>query len=313
MKVRKRRPRPIIGRKERAWPLKRAFTRDPAFGLDPWNGPGEPIGDDGDHERMRALFRESVMAPETIYSGSDTLSGEIDHLIGTDQVFMSYVDNFGGFGELEARFPTGVVAGLPWGYTSASNMASLIANGGGRQFVRWSAHYGFGPHICGPSTCGFPQSTWTQWADTGPNGENIDRSLGTYLPAGLRGRPLLVPITIFGNRALCADMEPGAMQIGEFGGWYDRTAEHPAPLPRPVTITIPEDPTMVSSSVKTAKNSKGEVTERIHYGVLVPKVGKDYSKGFTLYEVYQQEDGIHWTGGTKDRKALAYKICDIPA
>ena len=33
----------------------------------------------------------------------------------------------------------------------------------------WTAHYGFGEHICGPTTCGLEwQADGTQWTDTGP-------------------------------------------------------------------------------------------------------------------------------------------------
>ena len=70
----------------------------------------------------------------------------------------------------------------PWGYTSASSMQALINAASGREFVRWSAHYGFGRHLCGPGTCGWPQADWTQWDDKGLSGQNVDRSVGRLLP-----------------------------------------------------------------------------------------------------------------------------------
>lgn len=71
---------------------------------------------------------------------------------------------------------------VPWGYTSASNMQALIDAAAGRKFIRFSAHYGFGYHICGPGTCGYPQADWTQCFDIGPAGQNFDRSIGRILP-----------------------------------------------------------------------------------------------------------------------------------
>ena len=75
--------------------------------------------------------------------------------------------------------------GVPWGYTSASNMQALIDAAAGRRFVRFSAHYGR-PHICAPGTCGWPQADWTQWADAGPQSQNFDRSVGRLLPAPVK-------------------------------------------------------------------------------------------------------------------------------
>jgi hypothetical protein len=155
-----------------------------------------------------------------IYTGADTIGADIGLLPKGRDVYGSYVDNYGGFPELLAwaqgsgaqcwsitifgnramfgDFQRGAMVngdfphwydavadrslGIPGGYTSASNMAALISASGGRPFWRWSAHYGHGPHICGPSTCGYPQVHWTQWADVGPSGQNCDQSLGTVLP-----------------------------------------------------------------------------------------------------------------------------------
>lgn len=71
---------------------------------------------------------------------------------------------------------------LPAFYASASNVQAVIDNlaGGGHarhEYLIESAHYGIGPHICAPGICGYPAADATQWTDTGPNGENVDRIL----------------------------------------------------------------------------------------------------------------------------------------
>jgi hypothetical protein len=69
-------------------------------------------------------------------------------------------------------------------YMSAATMravnAALTSLGVTRPRVRLlSAHYGVGEHICGPSTCGYPQADGTQWTDSAPglHGSLIDQSL----------------------------------------------------------------------------------------------------------------------------------------
>lgn len=214
------------------------FTRDPNFGYDPWlTDKPRPIelmlaAPDAHPLAVAAAVHPLTPAPPALFDGADTIGGDIGLLPAGLNAYMSYVDNFRGFDELVARFPAGRhPVGPPWGYTSASNMSSLIATAGARPFIKWSAHFGHGPHICGPHTCGFPQADWTQWDDHGAGGQNIDRSIGTVFPAGLGG-PLLVSITIFGGRAQCADMEPGAMSIAEFPHWHDTFALS-GPLPKP--------------------------------------------------------------------------------
>ena len=190
------------------------ISRDPNFGWDPWlNG-----------DRPTALAQAVPALAPTVYTGADTIRGDINLLPPGLDVYMSYVDNYGGFPELvawrDAHAPTAQVwsitifggpamvadmepgamhisdfagwydhtadhgLGVPVGYTSASNMGMLISAAGGRPFIKWSAHYGFGPHICGPATCGWPQADWTQWDDKGAQGQNFDRSLGLILPGG---------------------------------------------------------------------------------------------------------------------------------
>lgn len=74
---------------------------------------------------------------------------------------------------------------VPIIYCSASWSSAVIAamNGTadyGSEWLLFSAHVGAGPHICGPSTCGFPQAHGTQWIWHGnpPDGKgNYDESL----------------------------------------------------------------------------------------------------------------------------------------
>jgi peptidoglycan hydrolase-like protein with peptidoglycan-binding domain len=61
-------------------------------------------------------------------------------------------------------------AGIRYFYASASSVAAvnsnLAASGIARSSYKiLSAHYS-GEHICGPSTCGYPQADATQWTDT---------------------------------------------------------------------------------------------------------------------------------------------------
>lgn len=62
--------------------------------------------------------------------------------------------------------------------TMPAVLSELSAAGIPRSQVRlWSAHYGAGAHICGPSTCGHGTAMdGTQWTDTAL-GRNLDQSL----------------------------------------------------------------------------------------------------------------------------------------
>lgn len=67
-------------------------------------------------------------------------------------------------------------------YSSRDNMQAVLTDlaraGIGRDQVRlWSAHYGMGPHICSPRTCGASfTADGTQWTDSAL-GRNLDESL----------------------------------------------------------------------------------------------------------------------------------------
>lgn len=147
----------------------------------------------------------------------DAIPEEFGNIPSNAEAVASYVDGFGGFSQLAARFPhaqhisitihgnharvadceagaMGVSdlpgwyhtnadrsSGKPWIYGSASNVAAMIAEMTRAGISRssywvWSAHYGLGPHICGPHTCGFPQADGTQYDDH-LNGRSCDSSL----------------------------------------------------------------------------------------------------------------------------------------
>lgn len=81
-------------------------------------------------------------------------------------------------------------AAKPVLYTSASNTQALVntlsAAGIARgQYLIWSAHYTYSPHICSPGGCGYPQADGTQWTDHA-FGRNLDESL---LNEGFFGPP----------------------------------------------------------------------------------------------------------------------------
>lgn len=203
--------------------LHQKIHQDPSFGWDPWlNTNSDPVKVEQAHLAAVAL----------LYQGADTIAGDIGLLPGGLSMYASYIDNFGGYGELVAakestgafllsvtifggkahcadvqpgamRAPDlpnwidhvalldeGFDVAVPWVYTSASQMALANTYIGGRHVIRWSAHYGFGMHICGPKTCGWPQADWTQWADTGPQGQNFDRSVGTLRPKPVAPKPV---------------------------------------------------------------------------------------------------------------------------
>jgi hypothetical protein len=66
-------------------------------------------------------------------------------------------------------------------YASAGVTGEIItlmnAAGISRSAVRvWSAHYGSGQHICGPTVCGYPAADGTQWTDVAL-GRNLDQSM----------------------------------------------------------------------------------------------------------------------------------------
>jgi len=188
------------------------FKRDPKFGQDPWLNTEVTPTD---------VAERHMLSASRLYSGADALTGDIVLLPSNLDVYMSYVDNYKGWDELVARFgkshaelvsitifgnraqcadvESGAMhasdlphwldnvadksKGLPWVYTSAGNFATVNQYIGNRKVIRWSAHYTNTPHICGPHTCGYPQADWTQWAMTGPQGQNFDRSIGYFVPA----------------------------------------------------------------------------------------------------------------------------------
>ena len=134
-----------------------------------------------------------ALTTKAVFAGADTVGGDIGLLPPGLQMYGSYIDNFGGYAELVARFgktkafllsitifgghsrcadvePGAMIpsdlprwldntavrdGGLPpWVYTSASNMQACNDFIGDRIVVRWSAHFGHGPHILRPGQRG---------------------------------------------------------------------------------------------------------------------------------------------------------------
>jgi len=66
--------------------------------------------------------------------------------------------------------------------SGASQLLALLDDAGyrqGRDYLLWTAHWTFEPHLCGPHSCGALQSTTadaTQWTDQAL-GRNLDQSL----------------------------------------------------------------------------------------------------------------------------------------
>lgn len=78
-------------------------------------------------------------------------------------------------------------------------MLTMNANGFLRsQYRIWSAHYGAGEHICGPSTCRLTREPcdWTQWTDWA-NGKSLDESdLGKDNPVFTKPAPAPAPTPV---------------------------------------------------------------------------------------------------------------------
>lgn len=84
-------------------------------------------------------------------------------------------------------------------YTSAGNvdrlMLTMVANKFTRsQYRLWSAHYGDGPHICGPATCKLTQTAcdWTQYTNRADN-SSLDESLLSDSPVFTAPVPVPAP------------------------------------------------------------------------------------------------------------------------
>lgn len=135
-------------------------------------------------------WNELVAAKESsgAFLLSITIFGGRAHCADCEPGAMS-ASSLPGWYDNVALFDDGFNLSQPWVYTSASNMATVNHWMGGRSFIRFSAHYGFGSHVCGPGTCGFPQADWTQWDDKGAQGQNIDRDIGRVLPVLLPPKP----------------------------------------------------------------------------------------------------------------------------
>lgn len=93
-------------------------------------------------------------------------------------------------------------------YTSASNADALVAemtkaNIPRKAYRLWTAHYGKGEHLCGPTTCGECQATAdaTQFTSTA-NNESLDESvcLADFFTMVLPPPPVTHPVLTMGDR-----------------------------------------------------------------------------------------------------------------
>lgn len=198
--------------------------QDPSFGWDPWLNT-ETNPENVAKEHLAALATGKLyQGADTIGgdigllpNGLDMYASYVDNLRGYSELvaaressgaFLLSITIFGGAAhcgdvEPQAMRPADLPSWLDhvalldprldpavsWVYTSASQMGTANQYIGSRRVIRWSAHYGFGAHVCGPTTCGWPQADWTQWDDKGAQGQNIDRSIGRILPKPVPVKP----------------------------------------------------------------------------------------------------------------------------
>lgn len=125
------------------------------------------------YQRLKAMFPRAMILSITT-SGGDAHAMAVDEEPGDASL-----------GTAVAWLRGAVARGTwrPCAYASVSSMGSLLAacsaarlDLNGLRF--WSAHYGDGPHICGPATCRLVSRPMdaTQWTDTAL-GRNLDESL----------------------------------------------------------------------------------------------------------------------------------------
>lgn len=122
---------------------------------------------------LEGRFPRALLLSITV-TGSDTGAMAVDEEPGDASVA-------GAVAWLRGAVARGVWR--PCAYASASGMGALLAacaaaglELSGLRF--WSAHYGAGEHICGPSSCGLVdrEMDGTQWTDQAL-GRNLDQSL----------------------------------------------------------------------------------------------------------------------------------------
>jgi hypothetical protein len=126
-------------------------------------------------------------------------------------------------------------------YTSASNAAALcdtMARAGYHrsQFRLWTAHYGVANHICGPTTCNYPQADGTQWTSSA-HGRNLDQSAlhDDFFTTKPKPKPKPVPVPPAGEDTMILvqpdpDSVPaGTTWPGVFWLFSDGTLGHVAP------------------------------------------------------------------------------------
>jgi hypothetical protein len=109
--------------------------------------------------------------------------------------------------------------------TMAANILPVLQQAGiARADVRlWSAHYGFGEHICGPATCGLVSIDMdgTQWTDAAL-GLNADQSLlldnfFTTSPVSTEAELQSGSLNLGSNAQTCVSVAPGTAHRVAFG------------------------------------------------------------------------------------------------
>jgi hypothetical protein len=153
--------------------------------LPPWDGEFAVAGYvDGfaDFPAVRAMYPRARVLSITGHGGIAECADIEDYL-------MSDTEAPGWFHRARAR---GVA--VPKLYRQASSAAGLVqvmsrAGIGRGEYRLWSAHYEWAPHLCGPSTCRYPQADATQWTSNAL-GRSLDQSL---LTADFFGTPAPPP------------------------------------------------------------------------------------------------------------------------
>jgi len=145
----------------------------------------------------------------------------------------------------------------------ATTMPEIVQFMGSRprsSYRLWSAHYGAGKHICGPTTCGYAtQVDGTQWIDHGSWDESLlsDTFFNVPIPTPAPTQPTGTPVPLTG--------EPGVM-IVPFKCTTDSTGFTEVGIPLP-----PGTNTVVSASVQLMSVYKAGVQDSL--AVAQPSVG----------------------------------------
>lgn len=134
--------------------------------------------------RMQARFPNLPHVTITVFASGDAKVLDVENGDASPAQCPGWLDRQYSLGEP-----------LPVLYGNTSVIAAIHAAVGSRPFLWWSAHYTYSAHLCGPATCGCPyQADATQFADHGPNGENVDQTLlSDRFLSVISGQPIPAP------------------------------------------------------------------------------------------------------------------------